>query len=84
MANKKWLKYNHQIKSGETRKENEVKDGYLGRIQELTDEQIQSTLYSQLQRNITAEDFEDRQITRGCIEPLDYYDDLYDKKITIN
>lgn len=84
MANRKWLKFNHRLSQGEANKKNEAPDGYFGSMAILTDEQIQNKLYSQMERDIHCEDFEDRQITKGRIEPLDYYDDLYDKKITIN
>ena len=77
----KFNRPNRVYKAGDLTKKNEAPDGYLAELKSITTEQIQANLNDQIKHPLESGNFEDRTITKGIIEPLDYEDPLFDRQI---
>lgn len=77
----KFNRPNRIYKAGDLTKKNETPDGYLAELKSITTEQIQANLNDQIEHPLESGKFEDRTITKGIIEPLDYEDPLFDRQI---
>ncbi len=76
----KFNRPNRVYKTGDLTKKNEAPDGYLSRLDRLTNEQIQEKLREQIE-NPTPKGFNEKTIKTGKVKPLEIEDPIFNSYI---